>query len=79
MILLKYIHKLHNVSLLLYHFVCPAKDRKVIFDKEVDETLKAVCLEISNRHEINLAEIGIDKSHAHLLIQKVPKYSVTQI
>jgi putative transposase len=75
----KYIHKSHNVSVLLYHFVCPAKYRKVIFDKEVDETLKEVCLEISKRYEINLPEIGIDKDHVHFLIQKVPKYSVTQI
>ena len=75
----KYIHKSHNVSVLLYHFVCPAKYRKVIFDKEVDETLKEVCLEISKRYEINLPKIGIDKDHVHFLIQKVPKYSVTQI
>ena len=75
----KYIHKSHNVSVLLYHFVCPAKYRKVIFDKEVDETLKVVCLEISKRYEINLPKIGIDKDHVHFLIQSVPKYSVTQI
>ena len=75
----KYIHKSHNVSVLLYHFVCPAKYRKVIFDKEVDETLKAVCLEISKWYEINLPKIGIDKDHVHFLIQSVPKYSVTQI
>ncbi|HEX8128994.1 MAG TPA: IS200/IS605 family transposase, partial [Pyrinomonadaceae bacterium] len=27
----KYIHKSHNVSLLLYHIVCPAKYRRVVF------------------------------------------------
>ena len=75
----KYIHKSHNVSVLLYHFVCPAKYRKVIFDKEVDETLKMICLEIAKRYEINFLEIGIDKDHVHFLIQSVPKYSVTQI
>ena len=75
----KYIHKSHNVSVLLYHFVCPAKYRKVVFDKEVDETLKVVCLEIAKRYEINFLEIGIDKDHVHFLIQSVPKYSVTQI
>ncbi|HEV2880026.1 MAG TPA: IS200/IS605 family transposase, partial [Pyrinomonadaceae bacterium] len=26
----KYIHKSHNVSLLLYHIVCPAKYRRVV-------------------------------------------------
>ena len=75
----KYIHKSHNVSVLLYHFVCPAKYRKVIFDKEVDETLKVICLEIAKRYEISFLEIGIDKDHIHFLIQSVPKYSVTQI
>ena len=43
----KYVHKSHNVSVLIYHFVCPAKYRKVIFSKEVDDTLKGICLEIS--------------------------------
>ena len=49
----KYIHKSHNVSVLIYHFVCPAKYRKVIFHKEVDDTLKEICLEISKRYEIS--------------------------
>src|SRR5262245_51885255 len=31
-----YQHKRHNVSSLLYHIVCPAKYRLVIFDAEVD-------------------------------------------
>ena len=75
----KYTHKSHNVSVLLYHFVCPAKYRKVIFDEEVDETLKVICLEISKRYEITFLEIGIDKDHVHFLIQSVPRYSVTQI
>ena len=75
----QYIHKSHNVSVLLYHFVCPAKYRKVIFDEEVDETLKVICLEISKRYEITFLEIGIDKDHVHFLIQSVPRYSVTQI
>ena len=74
----KYIHKSHNVSVLLYHFVCPAKYRKVIFDQEVDETLKVICLEIAKRYDINFLEIGIDKDHVYFLIQSVPKYSATQ-
>jgi putative transposase len=75
----KYIHKSHNVFVIIYHFVCPAKYRKVIFDKKVDEMLKMICLEIAKRYEISFLEIGIDKDHVHFLIQSVPKYSVTQI
>ncbi|MCJ7789665.1 MAG: IS200/IS605 family transposase [Candidatus Atribacteria bacterium] len=75
----KYIHKSHNVSVLIYHFVCPAKYRKVIFNKEVDETLKDICLEISKKYEISFLEIGTDKNHVHFLIQLIPKYSVIEI
>ena len=75
----EYIHKSHNVSVLLYHFVCPAKYRRVVFSKEVDTRLKDVCIEISKRYEMNFIEIGTDKDHVHFLVQSVPSYSPTQI
>ena len=74
-----YIHKSHNVSVLLYHLVCSAKYRKVIFDKAVDEQLKSTCLEISKRYEIVFLEIGTDKDHVHFLIQSVSMYSPKKI
>ena len=73
------INKRHNVSILLYHFVCPAKYRRVVFDAQVDRVLKEVCLEISERYEIEFIEIGTDRDHVHFLIQSVPTYSVTKI
>ena len=73
----KYINKSHNVSVLIYHFVCPVKYRKVIISKEVDDTLKDICLEVSKRYEISFLEIGTDNDHVHFLIQSVPKYNVT--
>jgi REP element-mobilizing transposase RayT len=63
----------------MYHFVCPAKYRRSVFSKEVDETLKEVCLEISKRYEIEFLEIGTDKNHVHFLVQSVPTYSPTKI
>ena len=75
----EYIHKSHNVSVLLYHFVCPAKYRRVVFNKKVDESLKNICLEISKRYDIFFLEIGVDKDHVHFLIQSVPTKSPTQI
>lgn len=74
-----YIHKKHNVSVLLYHLVCPAKYRGVVFSKEVDEELKEICKELSKRYSIYFIEIGTDKNHVHFLIQSVPTYSPTQI
>ncbi len=75
----EFIHKSHNVSVLLYHFVCPAKYRRVIFDKEVDESLKQICIEISKRFEITFIEIGTDNDHVHFLIQSVPMMSPRRI
>lgn len=74
-----YKHKSHNVSVLMYHIVCPAKYRRMIFSAEVDEELKKICLEISQRYEIDFLEIGTDKDHVHFLIQSVPMYSPTSI
>jgi putative transposase len=75
----EYVHKSHNVTVLLYHLVFPAKYRRVVIDEEVDQTLKAVCLEIEKRYEIKFLEIGTDKDHVHFLVQAVPTYSVTKL
>lgn len=75
----KYIHKSHNVTVLIYHFVCPAKYRKVVFDRQVDEELKKVCIEIGFRYEIVFLEIGTDANHVHFLVQSVPMYSVSKL
>jgi REP element-mobilizing transposase RayT len=75
----KYIHKSHNVSLLLYQIVCPAKYRRVVFSDSVDITLKDICLEISKRYQIYFLEIGTDDDHVHFLVQSVPMYSPTKI
>ena len=71
--------KSHNVSVLIYHYVCPAKYRKVVINQKVDEVLKEVCLEIAKRYQIEFIEIGTDKDHVHFLIQSVPTYSPTKI
>ena len=74
-----YIHKLHNVSVIMYHFVCPAKYRRVVFSEAVDIGLKEICEEIEKRYDMRFLEIGTDKDHVHFLIQSVPKLSPTQI
>jgi len=68
----EHILKRHNKTLLLYHLVCPAKYRRKVFTKEVENTLKGVCLEIGRRYEIRYIEIGSDEDHVHFLIQSVP-------
>lgn len=70
----------HNVSILVYHIVFPAKYRRVVFDEQVDEKLRQICLEIEKRYDyIRFLEIGTDLDHVHFLIQSTPNYAVFQI
>ena len=73
------IYKKHNVSILLYHLVCPTKYRRAVVTADVDEKLKEVCEEISLRYEIEFLEIGTDSDHVHFFVQSVPTYSPTKI
>ena len=75
----EFIHKHHNVSVLLYHIVCPAKYRRAVFTAKVDAKLKEVCREIQKRYEIQFLEIGTDEDHVHFLVQSVPSYSPKKV
>lgn len=57
---------------MLFHLVCPVRYRRKVFSKKIEQTLRQVCLEISERYEIHFVEIGTDQDHAHFLIQTVP-------
>ena len=69
----------HDVSILLYHYVCPAKYRRVIFDDSVDKVLIQTCKEISKRYEINIVKIGTDGDYLHFLIQSIPRLAPRKI
>ena len=73
------IRKSHNVSVPMYHFVCPAKYRRVVIDEDVDRVIKETCEGIQERYEIRFLEVGTDKDHVHFLIQSVPTYSPKKI
>ena len=75
----EYIHKSHNVTVLMCHLVFPAKYRRAVIDEAVDEELKDVCLEIEQRYDVKFLEIGTDKDHVHFLVQSVPTYSVKKV
>lgn len=75
----EFTHKSHNVTVLLYYLVFPAKYRRVVVDESVACELKDVCLELAARVEIKFLEIGSDGDHVHFLVQSVPIYSVTKL
>ena len=75
----EFIHKSHNVTVLMYHLVFPAKYRRAVIDAEVDGVLKETCIEIEKRYQVKFLEIGTDRDHVHFLVQSVPMYSVTKL
>ena len=76
---MEHVHKRHNVSLILYHLVCPVKFRREIFSEDVSITLKQTCVELGLRYEINFLEIGTDNDHVHFLINTIPYRSVSDM
>ena len=75
----EHVLKSHNKTLLFYHLVFPSKYRRKVFSKELEESLKNICIGISERYELNFVEIGVDDDHVHFLIQSVPILSITKI
>ena len=73
------LHKSHNVSILLYHLVCPTKYRRVVISEKVDMVVVQACKAIALRYEMHFLEIGTDRDHVHFLIQSVPTYAPTKI
>ena len=54
----EHIHKSHNVSKLMYHFVFPTKYRRVVVSEEVDEVIKETCEEL-NHHRLEAGGFGL--------------------
>ena len=75
----KLIRKEHNVSIIMYHIVCPAKYRRAVISQEVDKKMREACQGIEARYEIKFLEIGTEKDHVHFLVQSVPTYSPAKI
>ncbi len=74
-----FVRPIHNKSLLLYHLVFPLKYRRSAIYNAVGETLKDICIEISERYEIEFVEIGYESNHVYFLVQSVPNYSVSKM
>ena len=65
------IHKSHNISVLTYHFICPAKSRRAIMDEEVERVINEMCEEIQKRYEIRFLKADMDKDNLPFTIQSV--------
>ena len=75
----EYIHQSHNGSVLMSPLVCPAQERRVVFDASVDMVLKEVCLDSVKRSAILCLESGPEREHVHFFMQAIPPSRPTKM
>ena len=75
----EHVYKRHNKTLLLYHLVFPLKYRKKCLDENSGQSLKTICLGISERYEIQFIEIGFESDHVPFLVQGIPSMSISKL
>lgn len=61
-----------------YHIVFPIKYRKALLTADTIPSLKRISLEIAERYEVDIEQMGTDLNHIHLLVSFHPKYSIGQ-
>ena len=62
-----------------YHIVFPVKYRRALLSPEIASFVKATSLEIAQRYDLAVEQIGTDGDHIHLLLSFHPKYSIGQV
>ncbi len=74
----KYHTSEHIVYNCKYHVIfCPKYRRKVLTDG-VDERLKQILIETSERHGFEITDLEVMPDHVHLLIDCNPRYGIMQ-
>ena len=62
-----------------YHIVFPVKYRTALLSEPIVQYIKKVAIEISERYELEVEEIGCDINHIHLLCSFHPKYAIGRV
>ena len=62
-----------------YHIVFPVKYRKAMLDEAVTMMIQETAAEIAERFPLEMAAIGTDKNHIHLLCSAHPKVAPGRI
>jgi putative transposase len=59
--------------------VFPVKYREALLSEEIVQAVKEIALEIQERYEIEMEQIGCDRDHIHVLCRAHPKYAPGQL
>ena len=69
----------HNVSACYYHIQLTVKYRKALFNPKVEQIVLDCMKGLKERYAIDVANVGFDQDHVHLLAQFLPIYSGGQV
>ena len=69
----------HSVYKIRYHMVAAVKYRKILLNSEVEECIKETLKGISERYEIVIDEIGLDRNHIHIFCGAPPRMSPLRV
>jgi len=69
-------HCVHNSH---FHIVFPVKYRKALLSEPIVRYIKNVAIQISEKYDLEIEEMGCDINHIHLLCSFHPKYGGGQI
>jgi putative transposase len=77
---MKYISKNRKKYYLKVHLIMVIKYRKpLLYNNEIDNSVKLILTELSNKYDFNIESMESDVNHIHLLIEYPPNISVTSI
>jgi putative transposase len=77
---MKYISKNRKKYYLKVHLIMVIKYRKpLLYNNEIDNSVKLILTELSNKYDFNIESMESDVNHIHLLVEYPPNISVTSI
>ena len=66
----------HNLKI---HLILVCKYRKKLLLDKLDDNLKYIIRDIENNSDFDIIEMETDKDHIHLMIQFIPRLSISSI
>ena len=59
-----------------YHIVFPVKYRKALLSDIVTKEIKEISIELAQRYDLEIEQVGCDQDHIHILTSFHPKHSI---
>lgn len=66
----------HNLKI---HLILVCKYRKKLLCKDIDTDIKQIIFDIEEKSDFNIIEMETDKDHIYIMIQYIPRLSISSI